>query len=646
MTPPSAPAWSALFLLLAPAQVFWQVVAPAQPPQWYDTLLLQLSLPAGFEISVYAEVQVGRSLAISANGTVFVGAYDFAGIEGAAGRSLAVHALRDLNGDGDALDQGENVAVTERMACPNGVAVLGADLYVAQMSQVLKYADVETNIDVLKTPSVVIGTESPEGAANGLPDTRWHGWRYLLANKASGKLYVAIGSPCNVPGDGEIEDCNDTSKHPLLGSIAEFDPHEPTPTLRPIAHGIRNTLGIDFHPTTGDMWFTDNGRDNWGGTWTDRGNGRYSLQGGAGTEDMPPGELNRLPGGAAGLAANLDFGFPRCYGRDHPDPSPDTNGVAFNPIMSCPAYHGGDLGATVGQLAASTAVPVGSVVDLAPHSATLGLRFYSPPVTSAPPPQGSQFPAKYWNRAFMAQHGSWDRTQPSGYAVASVAITSEDGRDESARASSSTGPYVTHEFLSGFRPDPPVRCLRSSDCPGNSTCQTRAPQHGQVARYCGGRGRPADLLVLPDGSLLVSDEMNSLVYRITYTNSEACDAALQELCAPARRASAGNCFVCVGQHQEQLKAAHCRPTNFDSFCHEHSLVDPAGHEWLAWPYGVALTGIVSVCVFCCARSSRKRQAPTEGVAAGECVVAEGVTIAAPYGEQKPLLAKAVETARD
>jgi hypothetical protein len=81
----------------------------------------------------------------------------------------------------------------------------------------------------------------------------------MAANPLTDKLYVAIGSPCNVPGNGEILDCNDTSRHPLLGSISELSSANPGATLRPVAHGIRNTLGIDFHPATGDMWFTDNG---------------------------------------------------------------------------------------------------------------------------------------------------------------------------------------------------------------------------------------------------------------------------------------------------------------------------------------------------------------------------------------------------
>jgi hypothetical protein len=143
---------------------------------WYDGLVSRLEVPAGFRVAVYAEVEAARSLALGTNGTVFVGAYDFSGIQGASGRSLAVHALRDLDGNGDALGPTETVPVTKKMACPNGVAFLNGDLFVAQMTAILKYEGVETDITTLKSPVTVVGMETPEGAANGLPDTSWHGW--------------------------------------------------------------------------------------------------------------------------------------------------------------------------------------------------------------------------------------------------------------------------------------------------------------------------------------------------------------------------------------------------------------------------------------------------------------------------------------
>eukprot|EP01050_Picozoa_sp_SAG11_P015987 SAG11_NODE_2127_length_3781_cov_2.239272_4_plen_124_part_00 len=123
--------------------------------------------------------------------------------------------------------------------------------------------------------------------------------------------------------------------------------------------------------------------------------------------------------------------------------------------MDCPPYGGGGgsggdrgyanrsrSGNSSGAITTSAQdahLAVGSVVDLPPHSATLGLRFYEPPPTSRAPPAGSQFPARYHGRALFAEHGSWDRTMPTGYAVGSTAIVSEDGADESAVACSTTG---------------------------------------------------------------------------------------------------------------------------------------------------------------------------------------------------------------
>ena len=223
---------------------------------WYGSLVAQLRVPPGFKVDVYGEVPAARSLAVAPSGTVFVGAYDFSGIQGDDGREVAVYALRDLDGNGDALGPGEAIAVTEEMACPNGVAFLGTDLYVAQRHRILKYSDVETNIEKRKRPTVLIGQENPIDSGNGLPNTHWHGWRYIKANPRTNKIYVAIGSPCNVPDNGEVQDCANTRRHPLLGSIAEIDPLSSRPGLTVVAHGIRNSLGLAFHPDNDDMWFS------------------------------------------------------------------------------------------------------------------------------------------------------------------------------------------------------------------------------------------------------------------------------------------------------------------------------------------------------------------------------------------------------
>jgi glucose/arabinose dehydrogenase len=142
-----------------------------------------------------------------------------------------VYALVDLDGDGDATGPDEAKPITAKMKCPNGIAYLDGNLYVAQMDAVKKIQNVD---DWLKNPKSLYPVitnliDSADDSLEGVPNTGWHGWRYMTANNATKKLYLAVGSPCNVPGNGEalsggLADCADLSKHPLLGSIAEFGP--------------------------------------------------------------------------------------------------------------------------------------------------------------------------------------------------------------------------------------------------------------------------------------------------------------------------------------------------------------------------------------------------------------------------------------
>jgi glucose/arabinose dehydrogenase len=179
-----------------------------------------------------------------------------------------------------------------------------------------------------------------------------------------------------------------------------------------VATGIRNTVGFDWEPQTGDLWFTDNGRDNLG-------------------NDVPPDELNHV------TRTGLDFGFPGCHGMGIRDPQ-------FGTDQAC------------AQMTKPT-------VAFGAHVAALGLRFYT----------GSQFPAGYRNAIFVAQHGSWNRTPPDGYRLEVVTF---DGAGQPSRQT----------FASGW-------------LQGSSSW-----------------GRPVDVLVYKDGSLLVSDDQAGAVYRISY----------------------------------------------------------------------------------------------------------------------------------
>ncbi len=348
---------------------------------WADVTdrLDRISLPPGFEMTLYAaNVPEARSLALGANGTVFVGSR----------RAGTVYALVDRDGDRTA-DAVHTIA--SGLFMPNGVAFRDGALYVAEVNRILRFDDVETQLVDPPAPVVVHA---------GLPDDTWHGWKYIGFGPDD-LLYVPVGAPCNV--------C--TRRDERYATILRMQPDGTDAEV--FARGVRNTVGFDWHPETGEMWFTDNGRD-WLG------------------DDAPPCELNRAP------AAGLHFGFPYCHGTDIPDPD-------FGRQRTCDTF-------------------TAPAQDLGPHVAPLGMRFYT----------GGTFPTAYRHHIFIAEHGSWNRSTPIGYRITLVRL--RDGR--------AAGYEV---FAEGWL--------------------------GKDGRAW---GRPVDLLVMPDGALLVSDDQAGAVYRIAY----------------------------------------------------------------------------------------------------------------------------------
>ena len=337
-----------------------------------------IELPPGFAIDLYArDVPDARSLALGDDGTVYVGTRK-------AGR---VYALRDLDGDGRAE---KKYLIAEGLTMPNGVVFHRGDLYVAEVSRILRFPQIAARLDRPPRPEVVF---------DRFPGDLWHGWKYLRLGP-DGKLYTNVGAPCNVCESAEI-----------YATIVRLNPDGSGFEI--YARGVRNSVGFDWHPGTRTLWFTDNGRD-WLG------------------DDRPPDELNHAP------RPGLHFGFPYCHGGDIPDPKfgKDVDCRRFEP----PAWR------------------------FPAHVAPLGIRFYT----------GTQFPPPYRGNLFVAQHGSWNRSRPIGYRV--VRLVFENGR-----------PVKEHVFAEGWlRPD------------------------GKVM------GRPVDLLPLPDGSLLVSDDLRGVIYRIRY----------------------------------------------------------------------------------------------------------------------------------
>ena len=211
---------------------------------------------------------------------------------------------------------------------------------------------------------------------------------------------MPVGAPCNI--------C--LSPDSIYASITRINADGSGREI--VAHGVRNTVGFDWHPVTKELWFTDNGRD-WMG------------------DDQPDCELNRLPHKGA------HFGYPFCHAPGLPDPE-------FGALRPCAEF-------------------VNEAALLGPHTAPLGMRFYT----------GDQFPERYRHAIFVAQHGSWNRTTPSGYRLV-VAYPRPDG--------SATTEVFAEGWLSGKR----------------------------------AWGRPVDVLVAPDGSLLVSDDATDLIYRISH----------------------------------------------------------------------------------------------------------------------------------
>jgi glucose/arabinose dehydrogenase len=366
----------ALAALVTVGCMYWGYLAGVLPSAAAD--VGDIKLPPGFTIGIYAaDVPNARQMAAGPPGVVFVGSLS-------AGK---VYAVADRDGD----HRAEEVHVlASGLRMPSGVAFRDGALYVAAVDRILKFPDVAR--DLQRPPA-------PEVVSRAYPTDGHHGWKFI-AFGPDGRLYVPVGAPCNV--------CEPPTA--LHGTITRLDPAGGRPEV--VARGVRNSVGFDFHPQTGELWFTDNGRD-WLG------------------DDQPPDELNRV------ARAGEHFGFPYCHGNGLRDPE-------HNRGRACEQY----------------SPPARA---LGPHVASIGMRFYT----------GRMFPEKYRGGIFIAEHGSWNRSTPIGYRVTFVRV-------EGARA-------VSYEpFAEGWL-------------------------KGGTAS-----GRPADVLVMPDGSLLVSDDKGGRLYRISY----------------------------------------------------------------------------------------------------------------------------------
>jgi glucose/arabinose dehydrogenase len=345
-----------------------------------DLPIDKLKVPAGFKVEVWAEgLPNARSMALGNKGTVFVGT-----------RQLKdVYAVVDRGG------KREVKTLFKGMDTPNGIAFSKGTLYIAERNRITRYDGIEDRLDNPPEAKVVIDNLDPNKAPG-------HFWKFL-AMGPDGKLYFNIGAPGNIVMPNYNE-----------ASIMRVNPNKGT--LENVALGVRNSVGFDWHPKTGQLWFTNHARD-----WV--------------SDDLPHDTLNRV------TRKGMHFGYPFCHDGDFLDPE-------YGKGRDCKEF-------------------TPPALKLGAHIAPIGMRFYT----------GKMFPAEYQGNIFIALRGSWNRTIKQGYNVTRV-ILDEKGKPKAE-------PFLTG-FLVDEKADPPMW------------------------------GRPADVMQMRDGSLLVSDDHNGIIYRVSY----------------------------------------------------------------------------------------------------------------------------------
>jgi len=349
-----------------------------------DLALLELDLPEGFKIEVYARgIDGARSMALGDNGTLFVGTRT----------ENTVYAIQDTDGDFKA----DSVIVLDTMEVPNGIAMRNGDLYVAQVGSLWKYPNIENQLGK---------TLNKELIYDDYPTEFHHGWKYI-AFGPDDKLYIPVGAPCNI--------CNRTNEDERFSTITRMDPDGSNREI--YAKGVRNSVGFTWHPDTKEMWFTDNGRDMLG-------------------DDIPPCELNHV------TEIGQHFGYPFCHGGIVKDSE-------FGEEHPCSDF-------------------VSPALQLGAHVAPLAIKFYT----------AEMFPPNYQGKAFIAEHGSWNRSKKVGYRIMMADI--KDGQ------------VIDYEpFIDGWL---------------NESTQEAS-------------GRPVDILWMKDGSMLISDDYGDAIYRVSYNGT-------------------------------------------------------------------------------------------------------------------------------
>ncbi len=363
--------------------------------------LKRIKLPPGFSIDLYAVVPDARHMAVApSTNMLFVGT-----------RKTTVWAVTNRNG-GDAATEVKSFAPSLKFSNPNGVCwTKDGFLIVAEHNRVLTFPAAEF---FYEGPDVAVGEVVPQGQLVPPEEESYnHGARTCRVGPDN-KLYVTLGQPYNVPPAEKV------AMYRKLGIGGIIRMEQDGSKREVFAVGVRNSVGQDFNPKDGSLWFTDNQTDGLGDT-------------------VPPGELNRAP------KAGMDFGYPYWNGHYKVAGSP-----AAADLKNLPE-------------------PAGAVfpqVEFPAHQAQLGMTFYT----------GKMFPEKYRGGIFVASHGSWNSTVPTGALVNFVSLKGDGTADK------------TEVFADGFRDENGIY-----------------------------RGRPVDVAVMKDGSMLISDDFAGAIYRVTYT---------------------------------------------------------------------------------------------------------------------------------
>lgn len=364
--------------------------------------LRNVKLPPGFKIDLFAIVPDARHMAVApSTNMLFVGT-----------RKTTVWAVTDRNSDGVA-DEVKSFAPSLKFTNPNAVCwTPDGFLIVVEHNRVLNFPAAEF---FYEGPDVAVIEVVPQGKLIPVEEESFnHGARTCRIGPDK-QLYVTLGQPFNVQPREKVKLYDDLG----IGGIVRLDPFDGS-KREVFARGARNSVGQDFNPKDGSLWWTDNQVDGLG-------------------DDIPPGELNRT------TAKGQHFGFPWTNGGVR-----IAGGPAAPDLKDVPA-------------------PAGIIepqVNFPAHQAQLGMTFYS----------GNMFPAKYRGGIFVAAHGSWNRTKPSGALINFVPLKA-DG--------TAAGNEV---FAEGW-----------------------LDANGVY------RGRPVDVAVMKDGSLLISDDFAGAIYRVTYS---------------------------------------------------------------------------------------------------------------------------------